>query len=289
MNTFRTPRVASLRALLLCLAALLPSNLTRAADLEVSIRPHVRRIFFGDPLYVQVSIVNRSERVVTGPTPRLDGTNFVFYVYDPNKDSPDSPVPQVAVGGPVSVAKTVQFEPGKPMHFNCYLFLPDLLGFDEPFYKPFRRGENVGVQGQYRYGPVQVASSRAETVRIDGRDQDEMCLLERWAKAEPLGDGKGPGPRDFGMQFQGPLSRQQVSELADRIKTGELADLLRLTIQLQDLYAAPPESREAGHRSLDEWLSKHPDVMRETLREHVRTILETYSMSPPMDAKGAVD
>ncbi len=110
MNTPKIPRVASLHPLLLCFVALLPSKLASASDLEVSIRPHVRRVFFGDPLYVQVTIVNRSERVVTGPTPRLDGTNFVFYVYDPNKDSPDSPVPQVAVGGPVSVAKTVQFD-----------------------------------------------------------------------------------------------------------------------------------------------------------------------------------
>ncbi len=272
---------------MLCILALSPSNIANASDLEISIRPHVRRIVFGDPLYVEVTFLNRGDMILTGPLPRPDTNAFVFRVRDPNTDSPA--ILQAGIGEHVETAKTVQFEPGKPVKFYWYLFIPDLQGFDDPAWHALRRGQQITIAGQYRVGPVSVAHSRAEYVYVDARDNAEMRALERWTKTEPMGDSKAPGPGDFGMQFQGPLSRQQTSELAERIKSGELADLLRLTIRLQDLYAAPAESREAGFRSLDEWLSRHPDVMRETLTNHVRMILETYGMSLTLPAKSAVE
>ena len=64
--------------------ALLSSTAAGAEfNLELALLPHVRRITYGDPLYIEVTILNRGSEVVTGPSISRFLPAFSFMIYDP--------------------------------------------------------------------------------------------------------------------------------------------------------------------------------------------------------------
>jgi hypothetical protein len=269
------------RLLQLTAAVFVLCNSASGADVEVAIHPHVRQVVFGDPLYVEVTILNRGATAITRPAPHPDLSTFAFRVSDPT-DGLDLDFTQVRVGGEPPVAKEVRFEPGIPVKYYWYLFLPDVQHFDDPFWAPVRKGRELFVSGVYGDGSRKFGWGDAKYVRVVPRDDEEIRTLERWKGAGRQASDhryQGPGPSDFGLQFLGKLNRQQTAEIAAGIKTGELADLLRLTVRMQDIYAATAGGRETLNRDLAKWVSNQPDVMREALANKLQSLATAHGLS----------
>jgi hypothetical protein len=72
------------------------------------------------------------------------------------------------------------------------------------------------------------------------------------------------------------------------VKSGELGDLLRLTICLQDICATPPDDRDAGNRALVEWLNQQPEIKRRALAYELRSICGSYHMTSTAKAWEAI-
>jgi hypothetical protein len=110
----------------------------------------------------------------------------------------------------------------------------------------------------------------------------------RFRSGRPPGKSKngstGPLGSDFGLRFLEPLVRQQVLQALETFKKGELADLLQLTLQMQDLYALPEPERGTGNQKLASWLQKQPEIKRQALIMQTRMIAEGYNMSSTQQA-----
>jgi hypothetical protein len=95
---------------------------------------------------------------------------------------------------------------------------------------------------------------------------------------------RGPTGADFGLHFLQPLIRDQVLQGARTFKKGEIADLLQLTLQMQDLYALRDEDREAGNHKLIAWLSSQPHIKRQALTIQARDIAGGNNMPSTQQA-----
>ena len=249
--------------------------------LTLTIRPHVTRVVFGDPVCVEVSILTNSQE----PMPRPDGNAVEFVIRDPNDAADVTIKPLMQVAEP-SQTKTVTFEPDKPGKFYFYVFLPGLKEREASFWQKALANGGVMLVCTYRDGDN--VQHRANTrVQFVPRDAEEMRALDRWQRLTLQPEEMGPSTGDFGIDFTRPLSRTQTAGIASQIKTGELADLLRLTIRLQDIYAKPASMREAGNRELVEWLQKQPDIMGQTLLRKCRTVAALHQMSSTVKALDA--
>jgi hypothetical protein len=123
-------------------------------------------------------------------------------------------------------------------------------------------------------------------VHVETRENEEMHSLEYWSKSDTRGFGKGPIPSDLGLQFKSGLSRQQTEELSKKIPSGEIHDLLLLSMHLRDIYDTPADSREAKNNGLVKWLKKLPDIKRQCLIEEVREVAEAYQLTSTADVVG---
>jgi hypothetical protein len=254
----------------------------RAGGLELIVRPQIGRVVCGDPLYLEVTFINRSEATITGPIPHPDLNTIDIFLRDLN--APDSvPRRKQAAYGARADGKTVDFEPGKPVTFYWYVFLPGVGQFDDAFWAPIRGGGKISIIATYREGEVELGWTRkAEFIQVVPRDGTEMHALERIARRQDLVNADmpsdGPCPSDFGLVFLRNAKRNETETFASQIKTGELADMLQLSIRLQDIHAIPPSERESTNRLLVEWLEKQPDIMRATLIQQIRSIAERHGL-----------
>ncbi|MEX2173761.1 MAG: hypothetical protein WD872_05320 [Pirellulaceae bacterium] len=174
------------RPLLILAAVLALSVDCSARDFAVTVQPHVSRIVFGDPLYVEVTIVNTTDKVLSGPTPDPGLNTFVFEVrgeYDSAIPDSDAPRLHGGVGLDPPRGKIVEFLPGKPKKYYWHLFLPDLKSYDDPFWERIRKGGEIRISGTYYLGSRIASTNKVEPVLVLARDPDELRVLERWANA----------------------------------------------------------------------------------------------------------
>jgi hypothetical protein len=106
--------------------------------------------------------------------------------------------------------------------------------------------------------------SQVQDFGVRQRDPEELRILNRWAWLYQSNHVEGPETAFFGLSL-GALERRQMQNLLSQLQPGELADLLALTIRLQDLYHGTPEFRTTGNRELVEWLQAQPEIKREVL------------------------
>ncbi len=249
-----------------------------ACDLEITVRAHARSVIFGDPLYIEVKIVNRGASVVSAVPEYYHGDRFAFRIRDPQTGL------QIVRHGHGTPAPN-QFQPGEIVTFYQYVFLP---GLHDPnrndFWKSIRNGQSIQLWGSYPLSPKMAVSSDGQDITVNARADEELRTLQRWAWAEIERSGKGPVPSDFGLHLLRPLDHTQTLQLASQIQPGEIADLLFVTMRLQELYATPPESRAAGDKTLVEWLRNQPDIKREALIKETRNLTESYNMPTTMKA-----
>jgi hypothetical protein len=259
------------RSLLIATTVLFLGTTAVAADLEMSIRTHAPSAVFCDPLYIEVTIVNRGTDVVSVP-PTFHSDHLRFEFSDPETGLVISKLD--AAGSP----SPLRFEPGESATFYKYLFAPDLRLVSHPFWKPIRGGKTIYISAVYGLRRGIFLTSNRQEVYVEARDDEEMRTLERWAWAELRRSAKGPKLTDFGVQFLRPLNHEHTLRIADSLQPGELADLVDLSIQVQEIYATPPQFRDPGDQALVEWLRKQPHIKRQALIQATWSVIAGNNM-----------
>jgi len=249
-----------------------------ACDLEITVRPHRKDVVFGDPLYLEVTFVNRAEEAVSGLPPDLELKTFWFNVA--RLDGELSYSTRHELGGGMQGGNLIVFEPGKEMKYYFRLFLPVFHRYNHPFWKSFRQGGHVVLSGVYPLGSGATLATAGFTVIVDARDEDEIAALGYWSKKEVAREDyeKGPTPANFYVPMH-VANRKELAEAAVHTSLdGELGDLVALSLKFRDLYESPPEAREGGNGVLVEWLRKQPDVKSEVLARAVHNLAGSYNM-----------
>ncbi len=266
-----TPRSAGFVLLILAEAYVL------AFDVEVSLRAHSRSVSVGDPVYIEVRFVNTGEKAITAPQPHLDLNTFQFRLLNPKTYIFTYSVS--GGGGFIGDPGTVTYQPNQPKTHYWYIFLPVTAQRTQAFWMPYRRGGMLTIFGGYRIGRnLTLSSMNVLDVGILRRPAQEMQALEHWVNLDVEDSVPGPIVDDYGLRVLRRLSRQRLAEFASQVRTGEIADLLQLTLQMQDLYAEKDEDRKAGNERLIEWLKKQPDIKRQALTIQTRGIAGSYNM-----------
>lgn len=264
---------------LLPLAVLSTDERVAACDLQITVRPHRKDVVFGDPLYVEVTIVNRAKEPVSSLRPCLDFNTFWFTVSSLDRELSYSTAHDRG-GGLMGGLEPIVFEPGKERRYYFCLFLPIFHRFNHPFWKPYRQGGHVVISGVYPLRSRVTLLTSGFTITVDARDEDKIAALQYWHKREGKREDykKGPTPADFHLPVH-IANRKELEEFAVHTSLqGELRDLVDLSLRFRDLYELPPESREAGNRKLVAWLRKQPDVKRQVLARELRSLAEAYNM-----------
>lgn len=265
-----------------CLVVAL-SGVCIGSDFELTIRSHSDRITFGDPLFIEVTLVNRGTKSQTAPAASMLAATLGLKVYDANTRLS---MPLGETGGAWGNSQA-RYEPNQHIKHYWYVFLPGLRGFEHPFWKPiYSKGQSVLIRGAY--WPSQKLSVMSNTidVHVETREDEEMRSLEYWSKGDTRGFGKGPIPNDLGLQFKSGLGRQQTEELSKKIPSGEIHDLLLLSMHLRDIYDTSADSRDAKDKGLVEWLQKLPDIKRQCLIQEVRDVAENHGLKSTAEAVG---
>jgi hypothetical protein len=251
-----------------------------AFDLEMTIRAQLRQFTFGDPLYIEVTIVNRGQTTVTGPPPSTYLSTFGFRVYN---STSHLEFRHLGGGGFVGGGPPVEFEPDIPVIYYHRLYLPGLPLRDHPFWKSVQGERPLDIYAVYYLTREVALVSNTLDIVVQERDEREMRVLEKWALADVKTSGKGPTPNDFGIQFYRPLDRAQTADIASQI-SGELQNLLHLTLRFQDLFALRPQTNERIDRELVKWLERQPDIKRQFLIKEARGRAEAYNLRSTMQA-----
>jgi hypothetical protein len=257
-----------------------------ACDLRLTIRPHADRVFFGDPLYVEVTILNEGEEPVSKLPPDYDFFTRSWFMISSTDRTGLSYSNQYEYGCPMmGGVKPIFFEPGKPVKFYACVFLPVCQRFDHPFWKRYRRGGHVVVLAVYPFRAGWLLGSCEVTVQA--RSKHEIARLAYWTQPRedrPEDYRKGPTPADFWFPVY-IANRQEMEEFAsDTLLEGELGSLVDLSLRFRGLYDSPPDSRQPGNAELIEWLRKQPDVKREVLARKLRGLAGGYNMSSTVKA-----
>lgn len=179
-----------------------------ASDLEMTIRHHARRIACGDPLYVEVTIVNRGKEVVFAPTASMDLNTFRFEIRDPNSELT---LWQGGGGGLVGRSQPIRYEPQKPVRHYWQTFLPPLHKRNDPFWDSVCNGESALVGGVFRVAPARASAgielrSGWQYVRFDKPKERRFQIFDQFADDKSESSEKGPMPGDFGLALRGSLT-----------------------------------------------------------------------------------
>ncbi|HEY2412490.1 MAG TPA: hypothetical protein VGI40_09625 [Pirellulaceae bacterium] len=266
------------------------TNLVSAAayDLEMRVRLFSKEIVFGDPLYMEVTIVNGGKSSVIAPPP-------LFSSYKTQLNIEKLPArlityagPEGDVGGEAAVrpnnfknfligdSTAMEYRPGEPHKHYWFFLLPSMhdLEFKRPFWKHLEEDETLAVWLSYNVeytgrSPRLALLSAVQHIRINKRPDEEIKSLEKWFEGQDhkgKGDAPemGPDPGDFRI-FSSARNRKQTREFAEAVKIGELADLLQFTLLLQDVFHAAPEAKPAAEARFMAKLRAQPDIKRQAL------------------------
>ena len=256
---------------LIFIAIALLQGSAAASDLELRVRTHASEIVFGDPIYVEVTIVNRGKETVIGPHPAPDLSTLDFFAYDPRTRLRLS----IADTGGAAGGQPVKYEPGVPIRSYWMLFVPDLRQTTHPFWMRIRDGQTIRLYALYYLGGGLSLQSNTQELNLKLRDDEELRFLQRWAWADSGDPDKGPLAVHLGLQLRAFTPRQTL-RIANSLQEGEIKDMLELTLKLQALYLGPPELLDSGTRHLVDWLSKQPDIKRQVLLDEAISVAQSH-------------
>jgi hypothetical protein len=229
-----------------------------------------------------MTFTNRGQSAVEVPTPipqsnRYRFFDFGFRIYDPETQL----LIQEGRGGQAMPPKfgdpPMELAPGESVTSFWIVFFPSLSEFNSVFWTPRRGGGTVTLRSVFLLGEYRELAHLGDPheVILEARKETEMEVLEKWAKISGEVPAEGPSPADLGIAFGRPLNRAETEEVARHVG-GELSDLLRLSLRLEELYAMPPEAEEAACPALVEWLQSQPDIKRQALTQAAQRIAQTY-------------
>jgi hypothetical protein len=248
-----------------------------AGDFELTLRHHSNYLTFGDPLYVESVLVNGGDEAVWAPRPNTDLNTFHFEFQDAKFE-----LITRTYGGALGIVKPVLYEPGKRVTSYWQVYLPRQSQSESHFWSLVRRQQTVyvaagftKVEGKASAGVL--VRSGWEEVRLEPRKAEELRILNQFHDDKSEYKENLPIPKHFGLPWNLD-SHEKTMTAAKEMPDGEIADLLDLTLQLQELHASPDDAREAGNRALVDWLKKQPDIKRQYLTQQVWEVASACHM-----------
>lgn len=255
-----------------------------ACGLALTMRAHSDRVVFGDPLYVEVAVVNRSEKPISVLRPDLMFATVSFRIAEATGLlSCRTPVGSGACGAMAPVL----LKPRQRLTLFCSVAMPQYADFDEPlFWRPLQDGGSVLIQAEYTpYADAQHAKpfvspghydyrrrlvSAPHYVRLEPRPRREVAVLRSWEKKQfPWSAYKHHGHllgTGFlsGVQLPGLIpNRFELANFArEAALSGELGEWVRVWQLLHEAYWAHPAAREEANQKLLAWLKREPDFIR---------------------------
>ncbi len=254
----------------MAMAILGPGTLGGACDLELSLRTHSKVILWGDPLYVEVTLSDRTADPFSPaflvPQRRLwaarlsltfsfvgrSGTFEFRQTYRLDPEEWDGP--EVA-------------EPGQSVRYYCCLLVPPPARWNDAFWREavVTGGVHLAVayQAAGASGSTVLLTSQRWPVVLEARPDAELAALAFWHREGTGGQvpEPGPTPADFGL----PLQVVNGGDLGDRVRqvrfSGELRDVLAVSVQLRELFKLPAQARDQGNRRLLDYLRAKPDYV----------------------------
>jgi hypothetical protein len=241
---------------------------SHAKNLTVSIRPHADIVVFGDPLFFEITVVNRGTEPLRAPEPEL--LEFIVTERESGLQLP-SPGGNWPTG--LREIPIVSYAPNKPVTLLGRIGLPDNIKYvpkniddlGHPFWRRVIGGAELGLRCVFHFGigpGPQIVSNEA-LISIKPRPQKEIDGLQELAEYEKsMGASILPGHFGF-IGLDGLRTRGQTGLLAARIKSGELAGILTLTRLMEKLKNDDDIDRVAISQQVLDWVAAQPDIKRQ--------------------------
>jgi len=275
---------STLSAALVCTSCIC-IGVASASDLELTIRAHSESIVFGDPLYLETSIVNRGKDTVQAYGPSDITGSFEIRARDSaNRRLEINCFPKRGSPGLAEDPSPIPYLPGVARKARWEGFLPYANELKQPFWNEIHNREWVQIWGIVWIERNLALKSNVLTIRVIPRKADEIAVLKRWSPLNQATPDTNIWPSDVGVDLYGVHRRDTTAEVASQVKSGELAGLLQLTLRLQKLYHEA-DTREAESAALVDWIRKQPDIKRQILAKHISG---TYQAIVTADAISAL-
>jgi hypothetical protein len=244
-----------------------------AKDLAISIRSHADTLVFGDPLFVEVTVVNRGKETIRAPALGL----LEFIVKERDSDLQLTlPGGGWLTGLSSGVSVVVTYSPNQPVTVIHFIGLPgnikdvpkniDHLG--HPFWRRLGGGGELSIRCIFHFDQsgLQIASNEA-LISIKPRPQREIEALQEFAAYD-----KRIGDTDILLGFiglDGLRWRSQTKLLEASIQSGELAGGLKLTRLMEQLKYDNNVDRELISQQVLDWVVAQPDIKRQSMAQHL--------------------
>jgi len=139
-----------------------------------------------------------------------------------------------------------------------------------PFWRRVVDGGELGIACVFHFGVgsgLQIVSNEA-LISITPRPQKEIAGLQELAEDDKHIGDTTIVPGNFGfIGLDGLHWRSQTSLLSARIKSGELAGILKLTRLMEQLKYDADINREATSKQVLDWVAAQPDIKRQSMAQ----------------------
>jgi hypothetical protein len=265
-------------SMLVCLLALAQCAIagdfdlvSHAKDLVVTIRPHAEILIFGDPLFVEITVVNRGTESLRAPAPGL-----LEFIATERESGLQFACPGGGWPPGLGEIPIVSYAPNQAMKVIQGIGLPGNIKYvpktiddlGHPFWRRLVGGGELGFRCIFHFpvgSGLEVVSNDA-LISIKPRPQKEIAALQEFAEYDKS-IGATILPRNFGfIGLDGLRTRAQTGLLAARIKSGELAGILTLT-RLMEKLKNDDIDREAVSQEVLDWIAAQPNIKRQWMAQ----------------------
>jgi len=258
------------RLALIAVAVLGLGKLGHGCNLDLSLRAHSSVIVAGDPLFVEVTLTDRREDPFSAaflvPQRNLWSARLsvIFSFLGPGGNFEFRETYRVA---PEEWEGPEVVEPGQSVRYYCCLAVPPLAQWKDAFWREAGLAGGVELTAAYQVasspGSTATITSKVWHLGLKARPDSELAALALWHQRATRGQVplRGPTPVDFGLPLQ-IADPKELAEFVRRIRfSGELGDVLALSLRLRELFDLPPPARDEGNRQLLDYLRKKPDFV----------------------------
>ncbi|MFO0871493.1 MAG: hypothetical protein U0935_21430 [Pirellulales bacterium] len=267
---------------------LLGMGVTWAHDLELTMRLHTGKVQAFDPLFIEVTLLNKGREPIVVNKPEFDMGTLRIQFLDNQRDISVS-----TIGGPGwDKAPQMKLEPNRPVVVRDYLFLPGVRWREHAFWKKFADGGTGSLTVTARYSPDSrgvVFTSNSESVDISYRIEEETrAILSQLGDVEPdIRDSVAPDV--FDLPLFGLRDSRRTRALADQIERGDFKELLLLVAQMQEIREHDAAARKEADQRLVAWLLERPNVKGRVLTEKALAVARQYRLTSTADALGRIE
>lgn len=259
-----------------------------AHDLELTMRLHTGKVQAFDPLFIEVTLLNKGREPTVVNKPDFDTGTLRVQFLDNQRDISVS-----TIGGPCwDEAPQLKLEPNQPVIVRKYLFLPGVRRREHAFWKKFADGSTGSLTVTARYSPnsrAMIFTSNSESVDISYRSEGEThAILRQLGDDEPdMRDAVDPNV--FDLPLSGLRDSRRTRALADQIERGDFKEILLLVAQMQEIREHDAAARKEADQRLVAWLLEQPNVKGRVLTEKALAVARKYRLTSTVDALGRIE